>query len=202
MNPYSVLGVPDNADEETVKKAYRELVKKYHPDNYKDNPLADLANEKLQEINKAYDMIIKNKSNSSYGQSAYEEGTRSYGSSNPQYAYIRNLISQRRFNEAEAELSKISVQDAQWHFLKGCICMGKGWHFDGINHLQAAVNMDPGNAEYRNMLNSISNRSFAFNNTGKMQGYTRNSDMCSCCGNLLCADCCCEMMGGDLISCC
>ena len=53
MNPYEVLGVPENADEETVKKAYKELVKKYHPDKYVNNPLADLAAEKMKEVNKA-----------------------------------------------------------------------------------------------------------------------------------------------------
>ena len=55
MNPYEVLGVSENADEETIKKAYKELVKKYHPDRYINNPLADLAAEKMKEINKAYD---------------------------------------------------------------------------------------------------------------------------------------------------
>lgn len=58
MNPYEVLGVNPTDDEETIKKAYRELVKKYHPDKYVNNPLADLAAEKMKEINKAYDMII------------------------------------------------------------------------------------------------------------------------------------------------
>ena len=47
MNPYEVLGLPDNADIETVKRTYKELVKKYHPDKYVNNPLADLASEKL-----------------------------------------------------------------------------------------------------------------------------------------------------------
>ena len=58
MNPYEVLGVSPDADEETIKKAYRDLIKKYHPDRYINNPLADLAAEKTKEINKAYDMII------------------------------------------------------------------------------------------------------------------------------------------------
>ena len=65
MNPYEVLGVSENADEETIKKAYKELAKKYHPDRYINNPLADLAAEKMKEINKAYD-IITNKRSYSY----------------------------------------------------------------------------------------------------------------------------------------
>ena len=59
-DPYKILGIPNTATEEEVKAAYRELAKKYHPDNYADSPLADLANEKMQEINEAYDTIIAN----------------------------------------------------------------------------------------------------------------------------------------------
>ena len=53
-DPYSVLGVDQNASDEEIKKAYRELARKYHPDNYQNNPLADLAEEKMKEINEAY----------------------------------------------------------------------------------------------------------------------------------------------------
>ena len=54
-DPYQVLGVPSTATDEEVKKAYRNLARKYHPDNYHDNPLADLAQEKMKEINEAYE---------------------------------------------------------------------------------------------------------------------------------------------------
>ena len=60
-DPYSVLGLDGNASEEEVKKAYRELAKKYHPDNYQDGPLADYASKKMAEINEAYDQIISEK---------------------------------------------------------------------------------------------------------------------------------------------
>ena len=186
-----------------MKKAYRELVKKYHPDNFKDNPLADLANEKLQEVNEAYDMITKARTSggSSYSSGSSYSGSSSYGA-NSKFAYVRNLIQQRRFADADAELNRTNDQSAEWHFLKGCVCVSRGWHFEGIQHLQTAVNMDPTNPEYRNMLNNINMRRTTYNQMGNGYGYQRNDDMCNCCSNLICADCCCEMMGGDLISCC
>lgn len=57
-DPYKVLGISPDATDEQVKAAYRELAKKYHPDNYADNPLADLAQEKMKAINEAYDTIM------------------------------------------------------------------------------------------------------------------------------------------------
>ncbi len=199
MNPYEVLGVPENADEATVKKAYRELVKKYHPDNFKDNPLSDLANEKLQEINEAYDMIINKKTT---GNSYNNNSSSHYSGGSAKFAYVRNLIQQRRIADADAELNRTNDGSAEWHYLKGVVCISKGWHFEGIQHLQTACNMDPSNPEYRNMLNNINMRRNGYAQTGNTYGYRRNDDMCNCCSNLICADCCCEMMGGDLISCC
>ena len=67
-DPYKVLNVSPSASDEEVKKAYRDLARKYHPDNYHDNPLADLAQEKMKEINEAYEQIQKQRrAGSGYG---------------------------------------------------------------------------------------------------------------------------------------
>lgn len=66
-DPYEVLGIKQTATLDEVKKAYRVMVKKYHPDNYKDNPLEDLAKEKMQEINEAYESIQTGKAGNGQG---------------------------------------------------------------------------------------------------------------------------------------
>ena len=74
-DPYRILGVSPSASDDEVKKAYRALAKKYHPDNYQDDPVREIANEKMKEINAAYEEIQKIRSQTS----AFSRG--SYGSS-------------------------------------------------------------------------------------------------------------------------
>ena len=81
MNPYKVLGVSENASQEEIRKAYLALVKKYHPDRYADGPMKDMANEKLKEINQAYEMLTKKKESSGYGGSSNYGGYSSHGHS-------------------------------------------------------------------------------------------------------------------------
>ena len=58
MDPYKVLGISSDATDEEVKKAYRELSRKYHPDANANNPLKDLAEEKFKEVQAAYSQIM------------------------------------------------------------------------------------------------------------------------------------------------
>jgi molecular chaperone DnaJ len=115
------------------------------------------------------------------------------------FAQVRNHINMKNFAEAERMLDNMSERNAEWFYLKGMVCLGRGWHAQGVNFIRQAVNMDPANAEYRRTLNSIENQTRQYREVGAGMN---DATMCNCCSNLLCADCCCECMGGDLISCC
>ncbi len=198
MDPYKVLGVSPNADKETIDKAHKELVKKYHPDRFTDNPLKDLAEEKLKEINEAYEMIKKSGSYSSGSSNSYSGGG---SGATGDFATVRNYINMGQISTAEGILDRMNVKTAEWFFLKGLCAIKRGWQDRAYSYIQTAVNMDPGNQEYRFYLNQFAARTQTYRNYGNGRGYSQN-DTCDCCLNLWCADSICECLGGDLISCC
>ena len=183
MNPYEILGVSENASDDEIKKAYKELVKKYHPDKYQDNPLSDLAKEKLQEINEAYNMIMKGHGSSS--------GSYSYGT--PDYMSVRRHIDSGNLSAAESILNSTKDRSAEWFFLSGMLSYRKGWYDDAINKLKTANDLDPSNVEYSQAYGRIINMNGTYQNQAYGRGYGRNDDMC--CQALqcyICADCCCD----------
>ena len=206
-DPYKVLGVSPNATDDEVKDAYRRLARKYHPDNYVNNPLSDLATEKMKEINEAYDEIQRQRKSGSggsgygsqgyggygqqrYGQQGYGGYQQSYGGSS-QFADIRRLINQNRLSDAEELLDGISAsaRTAEWNYLKGVVNYRKGWLDNAVTYLNTACSMEPNNMEYRQALNHL---------TQQQQGYAQagGTSMCEVCASLYCANACCNCMGG------
>ncbi len=188
MNPYQVLGVSPNDDEETIKKAYRNLVKKYHPDRYANSPLAEEASEKLKEINLAYD-IITGKAQPTGNTNRTSGGYSGYGgySTNFEVSFqsVRMLITMHMTDAAEQMLEKLP-KTAEWYYLKGVIYMNRGWYQNAKENFDIACAMDPGNSEYANARENFSARSTTYHSYG-----TRINPLACCMASLCCSQVCC-----------
>ncbi len=206
-NPYEVLGVSPDASDDEIKSAYRALARKYHPDKYRDSDLADLANEKMKEINAAYEEVQRQRGarkNASSGarQNTYSGNPRADGSTDAAFAEIRRLINNNEIGEADRRLRSMSAysQTAEWYFLMGCVLYKRGYFLDAQKMFDRAVSMDPYNTEYAEARDRLRAQASTYGG-----GYrTADSSGCGCdlCTSLCIADCCCECLGGDLISCC
>lgn len=217
-NPYEVLGVSPSASDDEIKKAYRDLTRKYHPDANVDNPLADLAEEKFKEVQEAYDTIMRERSSGnaggySYGGAASSGsygGSTGYGSGyqngqiDPRLQAAVNYINSRRYREALNTLDQVQERSALWYYLSGCANAGMGNNVLARDHAAQAVNMEPNNLQYRQLLNQLEFSSRRYQGSPYGSGYGMGGSSCGT-GNMCCdlfiADQLCECMGGDLCSC-
>ncbi len=213
-DPYSILGVFPDATDEEIKEAYHELARKYHPDNYTDdNPLKDLASERMSEINAAYEQIQKERKSKKNGGSTGTSGSTGYGTgysggSGNVYNDIRRMINDRKFSDAERALFEIADfnRTAEWHYLMSVVLMHRNRVNDAMRELEMACSMDPSNLEYQRAKEMFNNTARGYGSTYYGGGRSRpvrssTDDACNCCANLICMDCLCECLGGDLIPC-
>ncbi len=177
MDPYKVLGITPQTSDDDVKRAYRELARKYHPDNYVNNPLADLAEARMKEINEAYDMIMNERSgktSSASRGSSYSGGyQQSSSAGNGIYRQIRSAITSGNLAMAEEMLSRCPSRDAEWYFLMGTVYFRKGWYDEAQRCYTQACAMDPSNMEYQSALNNC--------NMGANYGGYRPMSTVNCC---------------------
>lgn len=218
-NPYDVLGISPNASEEEIKRAYREKSRKYHPDANVNNPLADLAEEKFKEIQEAYNEIMKeresgggygygNRNTGNYNSSSYNYGGYSNQSSGGQQGVemqaVYNFIGNRRYQDALNVLNRMPNRNAQWYYMSAMANMGVGNNVLAKDHAAQAVNMEPNNIQYRQLLNQLSWNSQRYQSNPYGENYANGSSPCGT-GNMCCdlwiMDSLCECMGGDMCSC-
>lgn len=177
-NPYEVLGVPQGAEMERVNAAYRELLRKYQDSNNK---------QMVDEINAAYDAIVMG------GWSEYSD-----------YSDIRAKINSGRLDDAQILLDGIPElnRDAQWYYLKGTIQQKRGWLEEAAKNFETASNLDPSNNTYKMAFNKVNSSRSGGYKTERREREKKGCSPCNVCTGLICADCCCECFGGDLIPCC
>lgn len=206
-DPYKILGVSRDASDDEIKKAYRDLARKYHPDKYRDSDLADLAGEKMKEINAAYEQIQAERSgkaqsgsagagSSSYGGAYHNAGPRvdnEGASGNDVYRRVRVAINNRNIAEAERLLEGIDPdsRDAEWDFLYGTVLMARGHYVDAQNYYDRACARDPHNTEYANAREMLRRHTGGYNG-GYQTVRTSSCGICDICSCLMCMDCCCN----------
>ena len=212
-DPYKVLGVSPDASDEDIKKAYRRLAKKYHPDL---NPGDKVAAQKMQEVNAAYEQIKNPEKASGYG-GGYGSGYGSYGGYDPfggyrQQSYggqsgdqyqsaAQQYIRFGRYREALNALENCSERNAHWYYLSAVANSGLGNQVTALEHIRRAVSMEPDNPEYLQMLNHIENGGSAYRQqAGNFRGFTFGGDPCTnlCLCYLFNIFCC----GGRGLFCC
>ena len=202
MNPYEVLGVSRNASIDEIKRAYKELSRKYHPDSYVGNPLSSLAEEKFKQVQEAYDAIMKEKNGDfnyagNYNNNGYNNGE------SGEMAEVYNLLGRRAYSQALSLLDSMPNRNAKWYYYSAIAQVGLGNNLRGMEYARMAVSMEPNNIEYQNLVNRLSfqgNRYGEVRNVyrGGRSGFDDASDLCC---KLWLADSLCECMGGDLCSC-
>ena len=208
IDPYKLLGASPAATDEEIKQAYRALVRKYHPDKYADTDLADMANEKMKEINAAYEEIQRmRKAGASTGSHSSDQGQsqNQYGgyyqgyAGNATFARIRMHVNNGELDDAQALLSSVpeSERSGEWHFLLGCVLLRRGHIIDAQSHLDTACRIDPYNAEYRTVRDRLRAQTAA--QAGGYRTSTAQNNGCACsacdiCMTLACMDCCCDCL--------
>ncbi len=258
-DPYQVLGVSRGATEEEIKKAYRNLSRKYHPDANVNNPNRDQAEEKFKQIQSAYQQIMKEKtegfsgqgsygyggaggygSSGSYGGSGYGNsggysnsgyGGQGYGQYGPfggfggfggfygggydtgsntgyeEDTHLRaagNYIRNGYYKEARTVLDNMGMQErnAKWYYYSAIAHSGLGNSVAALEHAKKASALEPGNMEYRQLVERFESGGTWYQQRQAAYGYPTSggNDICVrlCIANLVCNLCC----GGSGWICC
>ena len=193
------------ATDEEVKKAYHNLARKYHPDKYgDDNPLRDIAQEKMQEVNAAYDEINRMRTAQKNGEH-YDSESSGYSTAS-EYYRIRVLLNHRRYREAARALGAIPEEKrtAEWHYLMSAVLLSAHRVNDAMRELEIACQMDPSNQEYQQAKVAVNEATArygsayydtAYNRGARQDGGCAGSGLDCClrflCMNMLC-NCCCR----------
>ena len=231
-DPYNVLGLERGASDEEVKKAYRTLSRKYHPDANINNPNKEQAEERFKEVQQAYDSIQQEKENGYAGYGSSGSGYGSYGSYGGNTGYgsnagfggfgrfggfggfgtyggsrstasesetdlhlkaAENYINSRHYTEAMNVLNQITERDGRWYYLSAAAHMGAGDNVQAKIMAQRAVEMDPDNLQYRQLLQRLESGGSWYQGMGSSYGYPMEStsDLCPriCLASLACNIC-------------
>ncbi len=223
MDPYKVLGVSYNASEDEIKKAYRNLSRKYHPDANVGKPNQKEYEEKFKEVQQAYNIIMDQKQGKNRAQGYAEDfwgfGGQGFGSQGfagqrqnetKDSQYIRsavNYIQNGYYREGLNVLEQVRDRDGQWYYYSALANYKVGNNAIALDHARAACALEPDNFYYANLLNHLQGgevryqqRSSQYGGNPSMAGNNYCGQMCGTCllMNLCCGG---GYMGLPLVCC-
>lgn len=184
-NPYEILGVSEQASDEEVKKAYRKLSRKYHPDANVNSPNAAEYEEKFKQVQQAYQQIMEDRHNSNASFSHFH--TESSGGQDEDTIHLQaavNFIENYRFAEAVRVLNEIKNRDAQWYYISAVANNGAHNYLIALDHARIAAEMEPNRPEYQHLFEQLKGR----NRTYQQQQHTYTPSFDSSCPS--CLECC------------
>ena len=221
-DPFIVLGVSENVSQDELYRAYKEKRAQYEDKRFEPGEVGAEACAKLEEIETAYNDardIVRSRPYTAE-EEKYDKQTESDSSENLDEA--ERVVKENRMEDAQKILDNCTSRSARWHYIQSAVFYRKNWHADALKQLEFACNMEPGNAKYAEAKRSLETQMKAHTDEKENSFYSetekngekvysgpdstyagrRGCSVCDCCSSLICADCCCECMGGDLISCC
>ncbi len=217
-DPYQVLGVSRSATEDEIKKAYRNLSRKYHPDANINNPNKAQAEEQFKEVQSAYEQIMKERTegytgtSGGYGSTGYGNAYGPFGGfygggtsqSNTGYeedTYLRaagNYIRNGYYREARNLLDSMGLQERNgtWYYYSAIAHLGLRNQVSALEHARRAVALEPNNMEYRSLLSQLESGGTWYQQRQATYGYPvmGGGDFCMklCIANMMC-NCCCRL---------
>ncbi len=208
-DPYSVLGVSRSATDDEIKKAYRNLSRKYHPDANINNPNKDQAEAKFKEVQQAYDQIMREREyGTSGGSDDYgpfrgfygeyrQTGSGSGSADSEEDLHLRaaaNFINTGHYQEALNLLNTITKREAQWYYYSALANSGIGNNVIALEHAKEALRREPDNFQYQVLVNRLeSGGSWYQQRQGPYQTtFSTGNNWCLklCIANILCNLCC------------
>lgn len=210
MNPYEILGVPYNATEDEIKKAYRQLSRKYHPDANVNNPNKDALEEKFKEVQQAYKIIMDQRQGKgqnaaedfwgfggqAYGQTGYGTAGRAESQDEQYLRSAANYIQSGYYREGLNVLEEVKDRRGQWYYLSAFANYHLGNNAIALEHAKIACSFEPNNYNYAVLLNQLQGggvryqqRSAHYGGNPTMAGNNHCLQMCGymmlfnlCCG--------------------
>lgn len=199
MDPYQILGISRDASDDEVKKAYRKLAKKYHPDANIGDPNQALYTEKFKQVQTAYKTIMdQRKHGYTQTQSQY-----TYRQQTGNYQQVVIFINSRHYQEAMNILDTMAQKDATWFYYAAICQNGLGNRIAAMDLARTACQLDPLNFEFRMFYDNLTQSTQRYRQTSSTYGGSVYR-MDQCCYSMLLFNCfstmCCG--GPGLFLCC